>query len=1410
MPKEVGGFKLRRAGKPVKEGFVPAEFKTANFKIIPSLVKAKAEAMAEKARPLNSNDPDPEDPSSTPEGGTLSAITRVKVAGKEVDALLDTGASVNLINLNALYELDRFPELERYDGRLETADGRQMAVVGRARVRIVVGAIDEEVNFLVMHDVNPTIILGLAFMNNHKSNLDFNTKQFWTGPGEGSIVGFRVEQIRRIRGLRETEPEEPSKNSNADQISGDGVEEQKPEVSIGHEEIPHQQSDDTENQEADRVRVVQEPRVETTPTTCFPTLEQDVEKILALSAENVTGREREVLAALVTEYRDVFALNDDELGCTDVAEHHIETGDSDPIKIPPHRIAPAKLPIVQQEVEDMLKRGVIQHSNSPYSAPIVLARKKDGSWRFCVDYRRLNEVTVKDAFPIPKIEQTFDALNGAKLFSTLDLASGYWQVPVAPEDRHKTAFVTPDGGLYEYVRMPFGLTNAPGTFQRLMNNLFAQYIYKGVLIFLDDVLLYSGDVDQHMQNLRITFETLREANLRLKPKKCKFFQKQVDYLGHTIQADGTSPDPGKVEAVKEWPVPKNVTDVRSFVGFCSYYRRFIRNFAEIARPLHAVTKKNARFEWNEDCQVAFERLKLELTTAPMLQYPDYKSPFVVDTDASNVSLGAVLSNVIDGDERPLVFASRVLSKTESMYSTTKREALAVVQALKWFRPYIWGTEFVVRTDHASLRWLFRQNADGQTFRMLQTLQEYNFKVVHRSGDKHGNADGLSRMSSDEPEWLPGKKEELMGSCPEPLTMEQALKELGASDRVATVAEVTSPEEAQITWKSSPDDISKAQWADPAIRAVLEWADVKNKPHQTELGTRVATQKEAVSLGEEALAYWNLWRQLFVKNGLLYRHWASAESGQDQVQLIVPFEARKEILEQLHSSQMSGGHFALEKTLLRIRQRFWWPSMRRDVEKRISWCVPCAARSVAGKKNIAELQPRKVGIRFHTVAADILGPVTKATKTGAKYILAMTDCFTKFVVTVPLVKTEAQDVAEAIVTGWILHFGVPDCLHTDQGTNFGSRVIQEMCQLLKIDKTRTSPYHPQGNGQVERHNRVIADMVSKYCSDNPQVWDEVLPYLNFVYNTTVHRTTRATPFALVYGQECQYPIDLFYPRPHDELMDRTDFVDDLDRKFHEAHSAARSHLGVNQERQKDRYHKKVYGRNYAEGEKVWLMSPHKAKSRKFYLPWDGPWEILEQTSEVNYKIAKKGKEDKWKIVHFNMLKPFVSEPVDERPSRPNPYRSKNFFDDVDEEDLLDEPGHEDPSKSAGIAAKTEAETRRIAGQTVRKYDRLKRDLWLDQDFHLGPMFEEESETGRKETLDESTRVTGCSYPTPTRADKSTQQVDEATHTPGNPVDDAVADVTNPEPLDDTQVEQPGDQQRYPQRSRKPTQRFGIDE
>ena len=320
------------------------------------------------------------------------------------------------------------------------------------------------------------------------------------------------------------------------------------------------------------------------PTT---QLEDYVHKILELSAPGVTGNDLNDLRALVGEFRDVFALTNDELVCTNVVEHMIQTGDSPPIKNPPRRAGLPKVEIIREEVNAMFDQGIIRASQIPYSFPVVLVKKKDGSVRVCIDYRKLNDVTIKDAFPIPKIDQSFDALKEAKMFSSMDLASGSWQIPVAPEHSHKTAFVTPDGGLYEYVRMPFGLSNAPGTVQRLMNEVFRDYLYKFILIFLDDVLAYKTNRADHLEHLR----TLRALNLKMKPKNCKLFQREVVYLSHIIGNGGAKPDPDKVSAVKHWPVPKTVKEIRSFVGFGNYYRRFAR-FCTDCKVTHGSHKES--------------------------------------------------------------------------------------------------------------------------------------------------------------------------------------------------------------------------------------------------------------------------------------------------------------------------------------------------------------------------------------------------------------------------------------------------------------------------------------------------------------------------------------------------------------------------------------------------------------------------------------------------------------------------------------------------------------------------------------------------------------------------------------------------------------------------------------------------
>ena len=377
----------------------------------------------------------------------------------------------------------------------------------------------------------------------------------------------------------------------------------------------------------------------------------------------------------------------------------------------------------------------------------------------------------------------------------------------------------------------------------------------------------------------------------------------------------------------------------------------------------------------------------------------------------------------------------------------------------------------------------------------------------------------------------------------------------------------------------------------------------------------------------------------MKDGILIRKWYTPGKDGYQELIVVPQVAKRSVLEQLHDSKVTGGHFALHKTLERTRQRFWWPMMRRDIDKWIKSCRPCAARSTAGRNLKAELPPITVGVRLAKVAANILGPVTRNRDTGNKYILVITDYFTKYVITVALSTITAADVAKAFVEKWVLRFGAPDTLHTDQGTNFCSELMTEVCTLLNIEGTWTSPYHPQGNGQVERHNIVLADVISKYCSENPGEWESILPYVQFVYNTTVHKSTGETPFSLVFGDEAVYPIDLMFPKPPDTELTVHEYTQLLDGKFREAHMCARETLGAVQQRQKDKFFKKTYGKPYQRDDKVWLFSPQLAKSKKFYLPWTGPYTVVRKINEVNYEICSEKNKKKNQIVHYNRLKPF---------------------------------------------------------------------------------------------------------------------------------------------------------------------------
>ena len=367
----------------------------------------------------------------------------------------------------------------------------------------------------------------------------------------------------------------------------------------------------------------------------------------------------------------------------------------------------------------MLEKGIIRESTSPWSSPIILVKKKDGEMRFCVDYRKLNSVTVGHAHPLPRVDDILDSLGNSHYFSTLDLKSAYWQISVEEKDRHKTAFVT-QRGLFEFNRMPFGLVNAPTTFQRGFN--------------------------EHYNRLKTVLERLRSHNLRVKLAKCTIAAPQVAFLGHVVTVSGIMPDPAKIEAVNNITSPRNIRDIRSFLGLTGYYRKFIPGFSSIAMPLLQLTQKAAQFNWTHACEQVFQRLKHLLCSAPILAYSDFSQAFILQTDASDYGVGAVLSQLDElGNEKVIAYASKALSPREQKYSTTEKEAFAVVFGTAHFRVYLLGRHFKLVTDHSALRWLHTMEAKGRLARWIMDLQEFDFSVAHRAGRIHNNADALSRL-----------------------------------------------------------------------------------------------------------------------------------------------------------------------------------------------------------------------------------------------------------------------------------------------------------------------------------------------------------------------------------------------------------------------------------------------------------------------------------------------------------------------------------------------------------------------------------------------------------------------------------------------------------------------------------------
>ena len=473
------------------------------------------------------------------------------------------------------------------------------------------------------------------------------------------------------------------------------------------------------------------------------------------SITELNDDQKEKLALLLDKHKSVFSTSPDDLGRTTLVYHSIDTGDAVPIKQRPRRPPKAFEGEEEKLIQSQLKAGIIRESTSPWASPLVFVRKKDQvSVRACIDYRKINEVTKKDAYPLPRIQDCLDSLSGNSWYGLCDLTSAYHQLYVKEEDRPKTAFCT-RAGLYEYITMPMGLCNAPSTFERCIELVMKGLQWQSLILYLDDCVTMATSAELLLERLDEVFRRLSAAGLKLKPSKCELFKREVTFLGHVVSEKGVKPDPRKVQCVVDWPIPRNTTDIRAFLGLCSYYRRFVQGFSTIASPMNSLLEAGQAFEWTSDCQNAFDTLKTILTSDPVMGYPKDEGLFILDTDASAKGIGVTLSQMQWCEEtqqeveRPIAYASKSLTKVQRRYCVTRRELLAIVVFLQTFRHYLLGRAFLVRTDHSALRWVmsFKEPQD-QMARWLELISQYDFKILHRPGAKHGNCDALSRIPCD--------------------------------------------------------------------------------------------------------------------------------------------------------------------------------------------------------------------------------------------------------------------------------------------------------------------------------------------------------------------------------------------------------------------------------------------------------------------------------------------------------------------------------------------------------------------------------------------------------------------------------------------------------------------------------------
>lgn len=849
---------------------------------------------------------------------------------------------------------------------------------------------------------------------------------------------------------------------------------------------------------------------------------------------------RAELLGLLQEFRDLFGDKPEDLGMAKSTEIEINLTDDKPFTYRPYRMAETEKEKVRTIVSELLGAGIIRESTSSYASPVLLVKKKNGQDRMCIDYRKLNLKTLKQKYPLPRIDDQIDRLSGCSVFTSLDLTSGYHQIPVEENSKRYTSFVTTEGQ-YEYNRMPFGLCNAPAVFQRLMNRILGQY-RDIAAVYLDDVIIPSKTEKENLNSLRLILNTFRNENLTLNLKKCVFLSPSINYLGFEIDKLGVRPGQGKIEAVRQFPSPKTVKNIRQFLGLTGYFRKFVKDYAAIVKPLTLLTRKDCVWKWGEQEDSAFKNLKARLTERPILALYDANARTEVHTDASQMGIAGILLQEHEAQLRPVAYYSRHTNNAETRYHSYELETLAVVETLLKFRVYLLGIPFKVITDCNALKTASaKRDLVPRIARWWLQLQEYSFTVEYRPGGRMQHVDALSRN---------------------PCETE------------------TAPPENIVLKIEEVDWILSAQLSDEKIKLIRE---VLSKPPETDYDK-------------------NIYKNYALRNGRVYRITALG------IQWVVPQGFRNQVVRWAHDDK---GHYACEKTLKKLCEKYWFPRMREYVEKYIASCIPCLYNKLPSGRREGYLHPiAKTPIPFHTVHIDHLGPFQR-TPRGNMFLIVTIDAFTKYVVLKPVKSTKARFVIN-LLENMCKTFGLPSRIITDRGTAFTSHMFKNYCQQQNIQLILNAVATPRANGQVERLNRTILNILAT-TSDTEDKWDSHVDSAQIAINNTVHQITNKSPNQLLMG---------YSPRAKSDVLSAELELPDVTRDIRSFRREVARNIEQNQTKQKQRFDKtRKKARAYKVGDLVLIMKNTQAdgQSKKLSPKYAGPMIIVQVLPNDRYRV-----------------------------------------------------------------------------------------------------------------------------------------------------------------------------------------------